>query len=214
MNSRRPCAAAIAAVVVVLFAPASVWAWGRIGHRISALVASSRLTPAAAAAIRNLLEPGETLADISTWADQQRDIPGTGSWHYVNVPITESRYDTRFCQPQGCVVSKVEDFRRVLLDPDIDREQKQEALKFFVHFLQDMDQPVHVGDNGDRGGKDLQFRFFDIGTNLHRVLDSQIVERYSEDEARWVQELNALATPEKIRRVVSRVSPRLGYREP
>ena len=39
------------------------------------------------------------------------------------------------CQPQGCIVSKVEDFRRVLLDPNADRKAKQQALKFSVHFL-------------------------------------------------------------------------------
>jgi hypothetical protein len=84
------------------------------------MLADSRLTPAAVAAIRDLLEPGEDLADISTWADRQREIPGTGPWHYVNVPITKSGYDAKFCQPEGCVVSKTEDFRRVLLNPVID----------------------------------------------------------------------------------------------
>ena len=52
-----------------------------MGHRASAMLADCRLTPAAVAAIRVLLEPGEDLADISTWADGQREVPGTGSWH-------------------------------------------------------------------------------------------------------------------------------------
>jgi hypothetical protein len=170
------------------------FALGRVGHRASALLTESHLTRAAAAAIRTLLDPGESLADISTWADQQRVIPGSGPWHYVNVPIIESRYDARFCQSGGCVVSKVGDFRQVLLDPSADRNTKQQALKFLVHFLQDMHQPVHVGDNGDRGGNDLQLRFFEIRTNLRRLLDSRVTERYSQDEAQCVRELSALAT--------------------
>jgi nuclease S1 len=72
-----------------------------------------------------------------------------------------------------------------------------EPHRFLVHFLQDLHQPVHVGDNGDRGGNLLQLRFFDVGTNLHRLLDTQIIDHYSQDEVQWVQELNAVATPEK-----------------
>jgi nuclease S1 len=197
MSDRRTSPIATAAMLTLLFAPGLLWPWGRVGHRASALLAESRLTPAAAAEIRRLFEPGETLADVSTWADQQREVPGTGPWHYVNVPITASRFAARFCQPEGCVVSKIEEFRQVLLDPKATRTEKQRALRFLVHFLQDLHQPVHVGDNGDRGGNLLQLRFFDLGTNLHRLLDSQIIDRYSQDEAQWVQELNALATPAK-----------------
>ena len=177
MNGRCSSPVAIAAILALLFAPSSLWSWGRLGHRASAMLDDSRLTPAAVAAIRDLLERGENLADISTWADRQREIPNTGPWHYVNVPITEPWYDAKFCQPVGCVVGKVEDFRRVLLDPNAARKEKQQALKFLAHFLQDMHQLVHVGDNGDRGGNHLQLRFFDVGTNLHRLLDNQVRRR-------------------------------------
>ena len=78
--------------------------WGRLGHRVAGAVAEARLSPAARAAVRELLEPGESLADASTWADEhRRDVPDSGPWHYVNVPITETRYDARFCDPRGCV---------------------------------------------------------------------------------------------------------------
>jgi hypothetical protein len=89
-----------AAVILLLLAPRSLWSWARTGHRASALLANSRLTPAAAASIRDLFEHGEDLADISTLADFQREVPNTGLWHYVDVPITQSRYDPRFCQPE------------------------------------------------------------------------------------------------------------------
>lgn len=94
------------------------------------------------------------------------------------------------------MVRKIEDFRRILLNPSVTRKERQQALKFLVHYLQDLHQPVHVGDNGDRGGNDLQLRWFDVGTNLHRLLDNQVIDRYGQDEAQWAQELNALATPE------------------
>jgi len=169
-----------------------------MGHRVSATMAQSRLTPAALAAVRGLLEPGETLADASTWADEQREVPRSGPWHYVNVPISEPRYDSRFCSPEGCVVSKVKDFERVLSDPRASRAVKQQALRFLVHFLQDLHQPLHVGDTGSRGGNLVQVRFFDLGTNLHQIWDFRAMEWHSTDEATWLRELNALATPQMV----------------
>jgi hypothetical protein len=174
----------------------AAWPWSRTGHRVSAIMAESRLAPAALATVRSLLEPSETLADASTWADEQREVPKSGPWHYVNMPISEPRYDPRFCSPEGCVVSKVEDFERVLSDPRVSRAEKQQALRFLAHFLQDLHQPLHVGDTGSRGGNLVQVRFFDVGSNLHRVWDSQVIEWHSKDEGKWLRELNALATPQ------------------
>jgi hypothetical protein len=173
--------------------------WGRVGHRASARAAESRLTPAAMAAVRALLEPGESLADASTWADEHRaEMPESSPWHYVNVPIDAPAYESRYCpQEKGCVVSKIGEFRTVLADPTRSRSERQRALRFLVHLVQDMHQPVHVGDRGDRGGNDLQLRFFDQGTNLHRIWDSGIVERANPDELAWAQELAALPTPEQ-----------------
>ncbi len=112
--------------------------WGRLGHRVAGAVAEARLSPAARAAVRDLLEPGETLADASNWADEhRRDVPDSGPWHYVNVPITESRYDARFCDRRGCVVSKIAEHRRVLADPSASKEDRRLALRLVVHLVQD-----------------------------------------------------------------------------
>jgi len=186
----------IAAIIALILTPSIAWSWGRTGHRVSAVVAESHLTPAALAAVRNILEPGENLSDDSTWADEQRKVPRSGSWHYVNVPISEPQYDFKFCSPQGCVVSKVKDFAHVLSGPRASRAERRQALRFFVHFLQDLHQPLHVGDTGSRGGNLVQVRFFNFGTNLHRVWDSRIIEWYSKDEAAWLREVNAIATPQ------------------
>ena len=196
MSVPPPSQAGIVTILAPLFAPGLLWSWGRTGHRVSAMMAESRLTPAALAAVRSLLEPGESLADASTWADEQREVPRSGPWHYVNVPISEPRYDPRFCSPEGCVVSKVEDFERVLSDPRASRAEKQQALRFLVHFIQDLHQPLHVGDTGSRGGNLVQVRFFDVGTNLHRVWDSAVIEWHSTDEANVAAGTERLATPQ------------------
>jgi hypothetical protein len=184
-----------ALIVTALLVSPSVWAWGRIGHNVASIMAEERLSPHALAAIHELLGPGVSLADISTWADEQRDNPGSGPWHYVNVPITDSRYDSKYCQSGGCVVSKIEDFKRVLQDPKAGKTEKQQALKFLIHFITDLHQPLHVGDTGSRGGNDIQVRFFNVGSNLHRVWDSQIIERHTSDERVWLWDLNGVTSP-------------------
>src|SRR5579883_2551325 len=96
----------VAALIAAMPRPAG--AWGRLGHRASARLAESRLTPRARAAVLDLLEPGESLADASTWADDySREIRGSAAWHYVNVPISSAHYRPEDCSPRGCVVSKI-----------------------------------------------------------------------------------------------------------
>ena len=158
-------------------------------------MAEDRLTPAALAAVHNLLGPGVSLAQISNWADEQPNPSGSASWHYVNVPISESRYDVRYCPSSGCVVSKIEDFKRVLKSPKASKTEKQQALKFLVHMIEDLCQPLHVGDTGNKGGNLIQVEFYSTGSNLHRVWDSKIIERHTMDERVWLWDLNGVTTP-------------------
>jgi len=170
-------------------------AWGRLGHRASAKLAESRLSPEARAVIRDLLEPGETLADASTWADENsREISGSAAWHYVNVHISSLHYTSRDCRPQGCVVSKIAEFRAVLSDKNAAKTRRRTALRFFVHLIQDLHQPLHVADRSDRGGNNLQIRYgrFDP-TNLHQVWDSGLLRsRYRNENDLW-RDLSDLA---------------------
>jgi nuclease S1 len=183
---------------MTLLSTPSVWSWSRIGHHVVARMAEERLTPHALVVVHGLLGPDVSLAGISTWADEQREIPRTGPWHYVNVPITESRYDSKFCQSGGCIVSKIEDFKRVLQNPNAGKIEKQRALKFVIHLIADLHQPLHVGDTGSRGGNLIQVRFYNAGSNLHRVWDLKMMERHTESEQVWLGELDSLVNPTNI----------------
>jgi hypothetical protein len=169
-------------------------AWGRMAHRAATRLAETRLTPQARAAIRELLEPGESLADASTWADENsRSIPGSAAWHYVNVPISARRYTPRDCR-DNCVVSRLEEFRRILADPNAPVRRKRMALRFVVHLVEDAHQPMHVGDNRDRGGNAVQVQFFrDDLTNLHQVWDSGLLRVGYRHERDLVDDLIGLA---------------------
>ncbi len=170
-------------------------AWGRMGHRAAAKLAESRLSPQARALVRELLEPGESLADASTWADENsREIPGSASWHYVNVPVSHDHYSPRDCRPSGCVVSKIGEFRAVLLDPRASRAKKRIALRFLVHLIEDVHQPMHVADHEDRGGNALQLRHGrHDATNLHQLWDSGLLRERYRDEDELLRELKTLA---------------------
>ena len=109
------------AFLVALQAASPCWAWGPVGHRLAARIAERHLNPRARAAVAALLDPGESLADASTWADEhRRDIEGSGPWHYVDVPLDQDLYDDRFAGPEparGYIVPKIREFRAVLKDP-------------------------------------------------------------------------------------------------
>lgn len=171
-----------------------VFAWGRMAHRAATRLAESRLTPQARAAIRELLEPGESLADASTWADENsRSIPGSAAWHFVNVPISAPHYSPKDCR-DNCVVSRLEEFRRILTDPKAPLPRRRMALRYVVHLVEDAHQPMHVGDNRDRGGNAVQLQFFrDDLTNLHQVWDSGLLRIGYRNERELVDALFALA---------------------
>jgi len=185
---------ALAATLIAITAQPAM-AWGRVAHRASAKLAESRLSPRTRAMIRQLLEPGESLADASTWADEHnRDIPGSASWHFVNVPIWAPHYDSRDCRRQGCVVSKIAEFKSTLFDQSAPVQKRRMALRFLVHLVQDVHQPLHVADRNDRGGNSVQLRYgrYD-NTNLHQVWDSGLLSRAFRNEDDLMRHLEVLA---------------------
>lgn len=185
--------------------PAS--AWGPLGHRASARLAERHLSPEAKAAIRELLEEGETLAEASTWPDEhRRDLPRSGPWHYVDVPLDQDRYDDRFTgdvPEKGDIVPKIREFRAVLKDRSRPIEERRFALRFLAHLIEDLHMPLHVGENHDKGGNATQVRFFDEGTNLHRLWDSEMLAHATPDEGKWVQLLLSMDTPEARKQAMS-----------
>jgi hypothetical protein len=173
---------------------------GRLGHRVISRLAEMQLTPQAKAGVAALLEPGESLADASTWADEhRRELPKTAPWHYVDVPLDEPKYDAKFSgdvSTKGCVVDKINEFRLVVKDKTKTVEVRRFALRFLIHCIEDMHMPCHVGDNKDKGGNNTQARFFERGTNMHALWDTLLIERTSSTEEFRVADLGQLDTPE------------------
>jgi hypothetical protein len=157
-------------------------AWGAQGHRVIATLAEKELTPAARKEVKRLLalEPGQTLVSISTWADEHRSEPSR-PWHYVNFPRTNCTYKAqRDCADGRCVVGAIQAQIKVLASraPDEDRLI---ALKYLVHFAGDVHQPLHAGFLDDKGGNTYQLQAFTLGSNLHALWDTGLIESLGED---------------------------------
>jgi hypothetical protein len=172
------------ALILVLWPVSGARAWGQEGHRVVAEIAEQFLEPDTAKQVRELLaiENSTTLADVSSWADyirlQRRE---TGSWHYVNIPIhpgpnATAGYDKeRDCPQDNCIVAQILKFEAVLKDRGAPPVQRLEALKFLVHFIGDVHQPLHCSDNNDRGGNTLRYKYEGRLTNLHAIWDTNIL---------------------------------------
>jgi hypothetical protein len=173
-------------------------AWGPQGHRVIAHIALDRLSPQARAGVKSLLHEGDTIVEISTWADNEGHevVPRSATWHYVNVPISAARYQESDCKRGECVVEKIKHYRRVLADRSAPRQERQRALLFLVHLIADVHQPLHVGDHDDRGGNLTQVQFLGTGTNLHRLWDSDLIHHIGGNDRAWVSRAERLITPE------------------
>lgn len=173
------------ALALLLSLPALAPAWGHETHRLIADIAARLLKPETKERLGKLLDGGETLTSISTWADEVRaQREETATWHYINLPIEMSRGGTArsswksYCPPEGCVVSALESALAVLRSGTSDREQQREALKFVVHFAGDIHQPLHSGDRGDRGGNDIMTVYNGRTVSLHRLWDTVMIQEW------------------------------------
>jgi hypothetical protein len=148
-------------------------AWGGQGHRLVALVAANHLTGVAGDNVAWLIAP-LTLPDIASWADEvQGGITQTSPWHYVNIPPDATAYDRdRDCPRQpgvaagtrndawrDCIVDRIAYHEQRLADVRLDRADRAIALKFLVHFVGDVHQPLHASAI-ERGGNGIRVRVF------------------------------------------------------
>jgi hypothetical protein len=158
--------------------PSPALAWGKTGHRVVAAIADTQLSGLARANIEQILGPGESLDEAANWPDEMRSAPEpfwqktATPWHYVT--LNGIIYD--HAPPEGDALQALGRFSKTLQDPKASLADKQLALRFIVHLVGDLHQPLHVGKCCDKGGNDVKVTWFGKPTNLHAVWDSQIVD--------------------------------------
>ena len=176
-----------------LFGTLPAAAWGPVGHETVAYIAQDNLSPAAKAKIAAILDQGDDLASISNWADQVRQFgrPETAPWHFIDLPIRKDltvKDEQDYCPNNDCVINQLQIFQGILGDESQPKSKRLEALKFVVHFMGDLHQPLHCADDGDRGGNDKLVRYKAPGhrghgakIKLHALWDHLIELKTEED---------------------------------
>lgn len=175
-----------------------VAAFSADGHRIVAELAQRQLSSGARSGVDALLAGTQdsSLADIATWPDEVRDLPEytwSARLHYVNFPRdADCRYRAiRDCPDGKCVVGAIERYALTLGDQRKPVAERREALKFLVHFVGDIHQPLHAGYADDRGGNLFQVYYVGRGSNLHSVWDGGILRQ---SRLAWRDYVDLLAT--------------------
>ena len=207
------------ALLTLAISPAAL-AWSALGHRMVGELAQRHISPAALAQVELLLagEPDPTLAGVADWADRLRDLDperfkATSRWHYVNTPPgLDCDYDAaRDCPGGNCVIGAIQAQRRILADRSQPLEARRDALKFIVHFVGDVHQPMHANNHDDLGGNRYQVslrtelqpeayarkHYVDgvMGTNLHSIWDYYILGTEGLSLAQYSDRLDALPWP-------------------
>jgi nuclease S1 len=212
------------AVALNFAQPRTALAWGDEGHKVVAIVAQSfldadvrrRVAALLAADTSNLT--AHDIASEATWADKFRDANIDGSrnktrqWHFVDIEITAPNFDQAcFNHPMipagttaadgpadDCVVDKIEEFVAELANPATDLEEQVTALKFLLHFVGDVHQPLHSSDDHDRGGNDKRVTAAGLAAgNLHHFWDTTFVEQLGPDEKTIASDLIGHITKEQ-----------------
>ncbi|KAJ4403999.1 hypothetical protein N0V85_004956 [Neurospora sp. IMI 360204] len=168
---------------VVLFQAATVSAWGKLGHATVASVAQQYLTPNTVKQVQAILGDNSTtyMGNIASWADSFRYEAGndwSAGLHYVNghdAPPPESCHLVfpEDCPPEGCVVSAIGNYTERVQNKNLPADQKAQALKFIIHFLGDIAQPLHTEAFGE-GANNITVTFLGYKTNLHAAWDTSI----------------------------------------
>jgi len=171
--------------------------WGPTGHRATGAIATQHLNKKAKKKIDKLLK-GESLAFASTYADQIKSDKKYNQfkpWHYVNMPL-DGNYETAKKNPKGDVVTGIHYCIEILKNDTSSLADKRFYLKMLVHLVGDLHQPMHIGQKEDKGGNTIQVQWFNKGSNLHRVWDTDMIEEWGMSYAELAENTKRLSKKE------------------
>ncbi|MBC3765154.1 S1/P1 nuclease [Neptunicella marina] len=193
----------LALCLTTLVISQQAFAWGQTGHRVVGEIAQRHLSADTKTAIAKIL-PHESLAEASTYADEMRSDPAvfwkktSPPWHYVTVP-QDKTYAEVGAPEQGDAYYALQKFTKVLKDNNASLEDKKLALRFVIHLVGDLHQPLHAGNGTDKGGNDVKLKFFWEDTNLHSVWDTKMIEKLNLSYSELTQWLDEKITPEQLK---------------
>lgn len=196
-----------ALILCTMLCPPPTHAWGCKGHETVALIAEKHLSPEAREFVLALLKENpidpevkrycgtavnDPMGDASTWADDVRAERKNGPWHYIDIPRGTQRGDGNlepYCGKDGCVTEALTAQIAILKNKSAEPAKRAEALRYVIHFVGDLHQPLHSTTNDDEGGNCVALKYFrrkprehahGFSPNLHSIWDSAILDRDSE----------------------------------
>ena len=160
-------------------------AWGSDSHRVIAKIALDIAGKTGNRLYESLIDENER-DSASFWADlsvAESRYPESANYHFSHTPYRScAEFDfERDCGFRGsglCLVSGLSRFMSIVVDPYSSREDRQDALKFVLHLVGDMHQPLHTGFREDAGGTAINVTTPDAIHSLHEVFDFDIISRY------------------------------------
>lgn len=202
-------------VTVVGFA-LSVFSYGPTAHRAIALIAYEELTPKARKQVDRILGK-HGLIYTSTWADEIRSEPEKYSysfqWHFQNLLPDKTPDDLKTLWENPVSEGEHLFYAIQTMTQRLQKNRNDaEALKFLVHFMGDLHQPMHLGRKEDLGGNRIPFTWFGDKTNLHTLWDTHLVEHkkmsftelaafLKNTQGHQKKELHQLTIPQMLTRV-------------
>ena len=182
-----------AVLTASLLLPPAACPWWETGHRTIARIAAAHLTPAARTRIARILAIDDTpesvasaLAQASTWADDTKNQNNTGSWHYIDLTQQDHKTDIpERCQHDNCAPARIRIFAAQLSSRTAaDRWSERDALRFVIHLVGDVHQPLHAISDADLGGNcELLDPPLGKARNLHALWDGEIIDEMDTNDS-------------------------------
>ncbi|KAI0030239.1 phospholipase C/P1 nuclease domain-containing protein [Vararia minispora EC-137] len=192
----------VLALTALVSALPVAYAWGAAGHEIVATIAQMHLQPPVMRHLCAVLSSDAdfdrtrpcTLAAIAPWADKIRmHARWSAALHYIGARDDHPPDSCAFPGARGWAghedINVLHAIRNVtgILDGFVARggvrrasakemATASEALKFLVHFVGDMHQPLHLTGR-DRGGNGDKVAWNGRVTNLHSLWDSLLIAK-------------------------------------
>lgn len=188
---------AIGVICFILVTPTLSLSWGAGGHMMTAQIAFDRLNPRAKAQARRLLaipinpaavtQRSKNFVNASHWADDLRPFPEFDSFkalHFIDTPFSDDGTALPTVPPPDIVTALEENVN--ILKTSTDDNARAQALRFVIHFVGDIHQPLHCATrvsaampDGDRGGNEVKLKIRQPNgtlkaTNLHSYWDGGI----------------------------------------
>ena len=166
------------AILLIYLSPSELHAWGQYGHRIIGEMASNMLSPKTKEKVEAVLND-YSVAMVANWADfvkSDNAYDKYNTWHYVNLDdgLSRQEFDKQILSTDNgeCVYRIIWLIGKLRQNPN-----DNESLKFLIHLIGDICQPLHLGRSADKGGNTIKIRWFGQNTNLHTLWDSKLIER-------------------------------------